>query len=193
MISFIRGLIKQRTDKYLIIETNNIGYKIFVNNQTMAVLPKNGQEVQLYTYFHKTDDTNSLFGFLNFEDLIFFEELLSVPNVGPRLALNIMSIGNIDKIKTAILSNDENYLAKAPGVGNKMAKKIILELASKIKIASNNFMPEILKEETDILDALVNMGYKKYEVVQALKILPTNIFGIENKIKELLKILGKKR
>ncbi len=193
MISFIRGIIKQKTDKYLILETNNIGYKVFVNNQTMAALPKNGQEAQLYTYFHKTDNVDSLFGFLDFQDLAFFEELLSVPSVGPRSALNVMSIGDVDKIKTAILSNDEDYLTKAPGVGGKMAKKIILELVSKIRIAPGGFMPEILKEETEIIDALVGMGYKKYEVAKALKILSANIFGVEKKIRELLKILGKKR
>ncbi len=190
MISFLKGFLRQKTDKYVIIENNGIGFKIFLSAQAITDLPPLDKEVKLYTYLHLTEENPQLYGFLSLEDLSLFENLITVPGVGPKLALGILSIGSVEKIKTAILSDDDKYLAKAPLVGPKMAKKIILELSSKIKLSPGEFIPEELKEESDVVDALINLGYNKTEIRKAFKSLPPEIKGLEAKIKSLLKILG---
>lgn len=189
MIGFIEGKIELSTGKYVIISANSVGYKIFISLATFKNLPEKGKKVKLYTYLYVRENVMELYGFLNQEDLEFFELLVSISGIGPKGALGILSVAPVKTLKRAIISGESEILTKVSGIGKKMAGKIVLELKNKIK--------DVLKEDEEIgiddgaIDALVALGYKLSEAREALRKIPEDIKEVGEKVKQALKILGK--
>jgi len=188
MIGSVKGKIILKTEKFLIVETAGVGYKISVSSDTLSSVKKD--EVSLFIHTHVREDAIDLYGFLDYKELEFFEMLLSVSGIGPRSALAILSIASIETLKKAIGSEDTAYLTKISGIGKKTAEKIIIELRDKIaeKMRGEKGGAS-LQGELDVLEALKSLGYSQHEAREALKKvsaeLDTNI-----KIREALKILG---
>lgn len=188
MIGSIKGKIILKTEKFIIVETAGVGYKITVSPDLLSKTNKVNEEIFLFIHTHVREDAFDLYGFLEQEELEFFELLLNVSGIGPRSALAILSIASIESLRRAISTGDTSYLTKVSGIGRKTAEKIVIELRDKIgkeKIGSS------LQGEIDVLEALKSLGYSQNEAREALK----NISGemdINSKIKEALKVLGKK-
>jgi len=193
MISSLEGKVSLKTEKYAIIESNSIGYKVFCSEKTLSKIPQIGSSVKLFTYLSVKETSWDLFGFLNFEELELFELLISIPGIGPKTALNILGATSVQDLEEAIVLGDETVLGKVSGLGKKMAGKIILELKTKVKKLSRD-KAEVSKVAGDIevIDALVSLGYRIAEAREALHQLPETIKGVENKVKECLKRLGRK-
>ena len=188
MIGSIKGKIILKTDKFLIIETGGVGYKISVSPDTLSKSFKINDDIFLWIHTHIREDAFDLFGFLDIQELEFFEMLINVSGIGPRSALTILSIASIETLRKAIGSNDITYLTKISGIGRKTAEKIIIELRDKVGKENKDGS---LKEELDALEALKSLGYSQNEAREALKTVSANS-DTNTKIREALKILGGK-
>ncbi len=182
MIISLSGKITYKELNFLILETGGVGYRIFMNT---ASAPAAGNDGKFFIYEHIREDRHDLYGFLNFSDLEFFNKLLSVDGVGPKMAQNIASLGFL-KIQKAVLEGNVSTIEAVHGVGKKTAQKIILELKGSIDkiLAQGNINREAA-------NALVGLGYTKNEAEEVLRQLDDAVSGTEAQIKAALKLLGR--
>ncbi len=196
MIGSIKGKIILKKDKFIIIENNDIGYKIFVSANTLNNLAHStgsGQKEKsslfsFWTHLHIKEDAQDLYGFLDYGELEFFEMLIGVSGIGPKGALTILSVAPVETLKKAIGTGDTSYLTKISGIGRKTAEKMVMELRDKMGKENESGS---LGQEIDILEALKSLGYSQNEARDALKKISGEV-DLNTKIKEALKILGKK-
>ncbi len=198
MISFIKGeLVSVKEDK-IIVEAGGIGYNIFVPTSLLPNLPQTGSEVKIYTYLNVREDAMNLFGFLNEDDLDMYKMLLGVNGVGPKAALGVLSNISANDLRIAIVSDDAKTIAKAPGLGNKTAQKIILELKSKIdleaalgNIESDASIPANINDDdrNEAVQALTALGYSASESMKAVRNVPMDVEGADAILKQALKNL----
>ncbi len=198
MISFIKGeLVSVKEDK-IIVEAGGIGYNIFVPTSLLPNLPQTGSEVKIYTYLNVREDAMNLFGFLNEDDLDMYKMLLGVNGVGPKAALGVLSNISANDLRIAIVSDDAKTIAKAPGLGNKTAQKIILELKSKIdleatlgNIESDASIPANINDDdrNEAVQALTALGYSASESMKAVRNVPMDVKGADAILKQALKNL----
>ncbi|MEA2113479.1 MAG: Holliday junction branch migration protein RuvA, partial [Patescibacteria group bacterium] len=132
MISLLEGKIELKTDKLTIINVGGVGYRVFCSGAVLAQLKK-GKEAKLFIYLCSRENILDLYGFLSFDDLEFFETLVSVSGIGPKAALSIMALAPAETLKQAIASGQKSLLTKVSGIGQRTAERIILELKDKIK------------------------------------------------------------
>lgn len=191
MISHIKGILEFQAEKFVVIDVHGVGYKVFVGMDTLAKMPKRGEETKLWTHAHIREDSSDLYGFLHYAELELFEMLISISGVGPKTALGVMALAPADTLKKAIASGDTSYLTKVSGIGRKTAEKIILELREKMAGKGVTVESGVLQEESDVLEALISLGYTQAEAREALARVPQTIEGAEKRIKEALKKLSK--
>ncbi len=186
MISYLDGKIILKQDKFVILEVNNIGYKVFLSKQTLFKIPQIGGNLKVFCFQNVKEDALDLYGFLTYEELEFFEILNDVRGVGPKAALEISVVGPLEKIKDKILKHDENVFAGIPGIGQKRASAIILELTGKIKTFGEKKLSSDEAENT-----LTQLGFSKQQAKEALSYIPPEIKDTEERVKIALKNLGK--
>ncbi len=186
MIGSLKGKILLKTEKFLILETTGVGYKVNVSSDTLSKVKKTGDEIMLWIHTHVREDVLDLYGFLERQELEFFEMLISVSGIGPKGALTILGITSIETLRKAIGTGDTSYLTKISGIGKKTAEKIVIELRDKI---SEEKSGTSLQGELDALEALKSLGYSQNEAREALKKVFPNT-DTNAKIREALKILG---
>ena len=179
MISYLCGKIIFKKEKFIVLEVNNVGYKVFLSKKSLNDL-EIGKDIKLFCFLNVKENGLDLYGFLSEGEFEFFEILDSIRGVGPKAALEISSLGPIEKIKDRILERDQSLFSGIPGIGRKKAETIIIELSGKIKV---------LKTNDEAEDALVNLGFSKEKAKSALKMASSK--NSEERIKEALKILGK--
>lgn len=192
MIARLEGIIVHTADKFLIIDVSGVGYKLYITTDSLAssIL---GDHVTFWVYTVVRENSIDLYGFKNINEMSFFESLLDVSGIGPRGALSILAIAPIDTLKRAIATGDTGYLNKVSGIGKKTAEKIIVELRDKLQnYKSDDNTPGLLRDESDIVEALKSLGYSQNEARDALKKVPSTTLGTNARIKEALKILGKR-
>ena len=200
MYEYIKGKYMGINKDYIIIENNNIGYKIFTSGATMAEMPGINDEVMLYLEQIVREDFIGLYGFKDREELEMFKLLLSISGVGAKAALSLLSISRINNLKYAIIMEDDKHLCRAPGIGKKTAGRIILELKDKIKKEDIMFGVDIQEGFEDLqptvnantvgeaLGALLALGYSEKEAETALKQVDKTA-SLEDIIKDCLKVL----
>lgn len=175
---------------YVIVEVNNIGYKVFVSPVVYAEL-EIGTEKELYTHHHVKEDAVDLFGFRTIAELEFFELLLSISGIGPKSALGVLSVATVDEIKESIAHGDPALLTKVSGIGKKTAERVVLELRD--KIAKLGFSAGASGQGLvggDEIDALMALGYSLTQARDALKNIDKTKDSGE-RIREALRSLGK--
>ena len=180
MISYIKGELTEVFEDTVVVETNGIGYNIRVPGSVLDRLPSVGSSVRIYTYLYVKEDAMNLFGFLNRDDLSVFKLLLNVSGIGPKGALAILSTIGPDDLRFAVLSEDVKTISSAPGIGAKTAKRLIIELKDKLKLAevfetalankekasSEN---DVLLARNEAVEALVALGYASAQVMKAVQ------------------------
>jgi len=192
MIAHLSGTILFAGDRYVVIETNGVGYKIRVAVDTLQTLRKNvGNDMSLWIHTAVREDALDLYGFQNQVELDFFEMLISVSGIGPKGALGILNVAPVDHLKEAIAMGDTGALTKVSGIGSKSAQKIILELQDKLGGHESETGGTMLGDERDAIEGLVALGYAERTAREALKKVPSEIKGTGARIKESLKLLGK--
>jgi len=197
LYEYIKGTYIGLSKDYIIVENNNIGYKIFTSGSTMAKMPNVNEEVKLYLEQVLREDFIGLYGFLTEEEREMFNLLMTINGVGRKAALSLLSISNVNKLKLSIITSDYNMLMKAPGIGKKIAQRIILELADKVgKTGENNTDFNLNNEDSngnlnnyaEAMSALLALGFSEKEAEGALKSVELKA-NLEEIIKNCLKHL----
>lgn len=202
MIVRINGTLIYKSIDCVIIDVNGIGYRVFVPLSTFYVLPDTGQPVILSTYTYLRNDSISLFGFYTAEEKEVFQLMLFVSGIGPKLAMNILSGISAKELVEAVFTGNLNRLVGVPGVGKKMAERMILELKDKIvklkseevisAVSDGKTLEELMRE--DAMSALINLGYKRNVVSSTLDMVmdesPEEL-ALEVVLKKVLKILSR--
>lgn len=198
MYAYISGKIADKANNYVVIDNGGMGYKIFMSPSVIEKLPDVGEFQKIHTYYYVREDVISLYGFLTNEELRMFELLLSVSGIGAKSAIQILSNITPSSFALAVISNDVSKIVKIPGIGSKTAARIILELKDKLKteqaISKNEQVVEAIHEsekDTEAVVALQVLGYTRKEIEKALEKFETQNLGVEEIIRNALKILGK--
>ena len=184
MYEYINGMITKVSPKYVVLDNNGIGYLIYVPN------PYNWREndfCTIWVYQAVRDDSIDLYGFNTYEEKDLFLKLISVTGIGPKTALPIIAASSVNDIKAAIASGNSAYMQKFPGIGQKAAQQIILDLRGKIEFEQVTLIKDDLD---DCVEALVALGYNKKEVSKVMGKIDTT--KPQNEIiKDALKLLSK--
>jgi len=191
MIGRLSGLLAEKTPPQVLIDVGGVGYEVDVPMSTFFNLPALGERVTLLTHFVVREDAQVLFGFLTAAERATFRLLVKISGVGPRTALSILSGLNVAELAHAVSVQDSGRLVKVPGIGKKTAERLLLEL--KGKLGPDLSLPPsapVSEAGTDIVQALVALGYSDREAQAALKALPADV-GVSEGIKLALKALNK--
>lgn len=189
MIAKIEGIIWDINEKFLTVGVGGIGFKVYATTETKEISIK-GNNISLFTHLVVREDALDLYGFLTKEELDFFEMLISISGIGPKTALNILSISSVLALKKAISTGDTSHLTKVSGIGKKIADKMVLELKDKVEMKTDD-SDITLRDELDAIEALKALGYSQNESRNALKNISKEITKTGDRIKAALKMLGK--
>ena len=201
MYAYIKGTLEIKTAEYIVVETNGIGYKIFMSESAIDRLGELGNIVKIHTYLKVREDDMSLYGFNTNEELRMFELLLSVSGVGAKSAIVILSNITPSSFALAVITDDVAKLKKLPGIGPKTAQRIILELKDKLKAVEDTNKDELeemlMKKEADgekvseAISALQVLGYTRKEIEKAFENFDKTDLSVEDIIKKGLLYLAK--
>lgn len=186
MIHFIHGTLSDVAEGLVVVEAAGVGYGIHVPASVIGALPPIGEDIKIYTYFSLTQNGVDLYGFLSPEDRAMFTMLLTVSGIGPKGALGILSALTPDDLRMAIVTGDSKAISRAPGVGNKTAQRVVLELKDKLD-ATEVFSSAldhshgggaavdagaaagVYGAQKEAVEALVALGYSNVEASRAVK------------------------
>jgi len=192
MIGQIKGIIIKKSPTQVLIDCNGIGYEVDVPMSTFYDLPAAGNQIILLTHLIIREDAHLLYGFATNEEREVFRQLIKVNGIGAKVALSILSGISLNELIDAIMHQKSNILVSIPGIGNKTAERLVLELKDKFKnIIEGDAISNIVSQTNDIQNALISLGYSTKEAIAAVKNLPANI-SVNDGIKDALKFLSRK-
>jgi Holliday junction DNA helicase RuvA len=184
MIATLEGILEYRGNDYVIIDVGGIGFRVYVSGSTLSQVGTVKGKVSLYTHLHVREDNISLYGFASNEELALFRNLISVSGVGSKVALTLLSALNPEQVVMAIASGDIDLISKAPGIGKKMAGRLIVELKGKLEKEWTETALPLAPESADVIAALTGLGYSLTEATKAISKLPDSEgLSLEEKIK----------
>ena len=180
MISYIKGELVEVTENAIVLDHGGMGFSIMMPASILAKLPQIGSELKVHTYLYVKEDILDLYGFLTKDDLKIFKLLITVNGIGPKGALAILSAMTPDDLRFAVLAGDAKTISKAPGIGNKTAQKLIIELKDKLKIEdvldgsdggyeTSSDMGDTAAAEAVM--ALTALGYSAADATRAVKLV----------------------
>jgi Holliday junction DNA helicase RuvA len=174
MIASLHGRLESISDDWAIINVNGIGFQVYMPTSTLSTLGSRGQEVHIYTHLHLREDNVTLYGFASPDELGLFEILIGVSGIGPKLALSMLSAMSVEQLSMAIATGNTDLLTAVPGIGKKIAARLVLELKDKIG-AELITAPaaQLAQENADVLAALTSLGYSVAEASRAVASLPS--------------------
>lgn len=194
MIASLRGKLESLGSDWAVINVQGVGFQVYMPASALSTLGARGGEVYLNTHLHVREDNLTLYGFITAEDRGLFQLLLSVSGIGPKLAMAILSTMNAEQVSLAIGTENTAMLTMVPGIGNKTASRMILELKDKIGtglLASP--LTQVAQENTDVIAALTSLGYSAVEATRAAATLPTaKKLSLEEKVKQALQHFNRK-
>ncbi len=194
MISSLYGKLESLGSNWAIINVNGVGFQVYLPTSTLSALGTIGEEVHLHTHLVMREDSVTLYGFASAEELGLFQTLLGVSGVGPKLALSMLSAMSVEQLTMAIATGSTDLLTTTPGIGKKIASRLILELKDKIG-AGWVITPatQAAQENAEVIAALTSLGYSISEASRAVTALPTSSnLSLEEKIKLALQYFGGK-
>jgi len=192
MIGRISGILLEKNPPQIVVDVHGVGYEIDVSMSTFYNLPGAGERVVLYTHLVVREDAHLLFGFATEPERKAFRQLLKISGVGARTALSVLSGMSVGELAQAVTLQDAARLTRVPGIGKKTAERLMLELKGKLGTdlgglaAVNRAAPA----SSDVLNALLSLGYNEKEALYALKHLPDGL-SVSEGIKQALKALSK--
>ncbi len=194
MIASLHGTLESMGSEWAIINVGGVGFQVNTPTSTLSSLGTLGKEVTLYTHLHVREDILALYGFSSADELGLFQTLISVSGLGPRLALAMLSTMNVENLTMAIATASTDLLIRIPGIGKKMADRLVLELKEKIGAGWISAPAAgLAQENTDVLGALIALGYSASEANRAVASLtPSPNLTLEEKIKLALGYFGGK-
>lgn len=192
MIGRLNGILLEKTPPLVLIDCNGVGYECEVPMSTFYNLPAVGEKVMMLTHFVVREDAQLLYGFGSHQERATFRQLLKVNGIGAKSALSILSGLSLDELVQAVALQETTMLTRVPGVGKKTAERLLLELKDKFTIdgvaAMNANQPK--SAGSDVLNALLALGYNEREALAAVKQLPSDVM-VADGIRQALKLLSK--
>ena len=169
MIAHLRGRLIAKHPQQAIIEAGGVGYDVVISVSTYSALPAEGIEVALFIHTHVREDALALYGFLDAADKRVFERLITVSGVGPKLAVTIQSGLSAERLVTALRGQDHATLSQIPGIGKRLAERLVVDLKDKLEDMAAATRPvETGPSTDDVLSALVNLGYQRPAAQKAI-------------------------
>ncbi len=186
MIARLRGQVVARGKDYLIVDVAGVGFKVFVPADVL-VSTRTVEEITLHTHLQVREDNLSLFGFTGEEALDLFHLLLTVPGVGPKGALTLLSAMSPEAIRLAVSQEQPGILARVPGVGKRTAEKIVMTLKDRMGgVAATEELLAMTAADAEVIDALTSLGYSVVEAQRAVQRIPREISGVEERLRHAL-------
>ena len=200
MFAYIKGSLEMKSNGYIVIDINGLGYKIFMSQNNIDSIGEIHNIIKVFTYVKVREDDISIYGFKTQEQLKMFELLISVSGVGAKSALIMLSCIEPSDFAIAVISIDIKVLTKVPGIGNKSAQRIILELKDKLKEEQLDVKQETTSKKTkdnseninEAISGLMVLGYSKKDIEKAFEHLDIDNLSIEDLIKKGLILLSQK-
>ena len=204
MIGYVKGPLEEIEENAIILDVGGMGIRIYVSGDFLCQLPSYGTEMKIYTYTNVKEDSFTLYGFRNKDELELFKKLISVSGIGPKGGLAILSVLSADDLRFAIYSGDVKTIAKAPGIGKKTAERVVLELKDKVSLEDNSAdalltqigqapdsaMSEFAGKRKDAIEALTALGYSATDAARAVKQMnPAEDMSVEEILKASLRYL----
>lgn len=189
MIAHLRGILFSKSPGQAVVEAGGVGYDVTISVPTFTALPREGVEVAFYIHTHVREDSLALFGFLERDEKRLFERLITVSGVGPKLAVTILSGLNPERTVTAIRAQDHATLTRIPGVGKKLAERLVVELKEKLEDFAVAPAPALaaVPAAADVLSALENLGYARAAAQKAIETAAAKDKGAGNNFDELFR------
>ena len=190
MIVTLSGRVAEKIGESVVIDVQGVGYGVLVTTEDFGLLTT-GSSAKVYVYEHIREVAYDLFGFIQLETKRFFEQLLGVNGVGPKMALSVLSIGSANDVKRAIAGGDTKYIQQAAGVGKRVAERIVVDLKDKVglvgvDLASTGMLQsDALLQQDEAVEALVSLGYSPQDAASALAQVPAEL-STEERIKRAL-------
>jgi len=189
MIATLKGVIDEKVGDLLVLDVNDVGYRLFVTLEDADTLGS-GDLVKFYVYEHIRENNYDLYGFRQLEAKVLFEMLMTVTGVGPKMALAIMSLGSLPALRGAIASGDVRFLQSASGVGKRVAERIVVDLKDKMGVLAAAEATGFLQDATvgdDATQALMALGFTAQDAGAALNKVDKSL-PLEERIREALKV-----
>ncbi|HVX47854.1 MAG TPA: Holliday junction branch migration protein RuvA [Candidatus Saccharimonadales bacterium] len=191
MIATITGVVSEKIADTVVVDVQGMGYGLYVTAEDSGKLAS-GEKIKLYVYEHIREQSHDLFGFLSRDTKSLFEQLLDVNGVGPKMALNMLSIGSPTDVRQAIASGDIKYIQQAPGVGKRVAERVVVDLKDKVGLVGVDLEStgmlrsdeKLMRDEA--VEALVALGYTTADAAAALQKVDAKL-PTEDRIKQALK------
>lgn len=190
MIGRLSGTLLEKNPPQVVIDVHGVGYEVDVPMSTFYNLPGNGEKVTLLTHFVVREDGHFLFGFASEAERFAFRQLVKISGVGARMALAVLSGLSVADLAQAIARQEAGRLTKIPGIGKKTAERLLLELKGKLADALPNATLSVADNQSDILNALLALGYNEREASSAVKQLTPEVATTDG-IRQALKLLSK--
>ena len=193
MIATLDGTLEYSDANSAIVKVGGIGFKVYVSRYTLDQFGDVGSSISIYIHFHLRTDNISLYGFSSKEELVIFEDLISVSGIGPKVALALLSSLNPKQLVLAITSGSVEAIVQVPGIGKKVASRLIVELKGKLEKEWGEEALPLAPENAEAVAALTSLGYSLREASQALSsIQNSSALSLEDKVRLALQQLGTK-
>ena len=192
MIATLEGILEYRGSDSIILNVGGIGFQVYVHGSTLNQLGTVKGKVSLYTHLHLRNDNVSLYGFASGEELALFQNLISVSGIGPKAALGLLSALKPEQLVMAISSGNIDLISQAPGIGKKIASRLVVELRGKLEKEWKDIALPLGLESAEAIAALTGLGYSLTEATNAVSKLPdSEELSLEEKIKMALQQMAK--
>ncbi len=194
MIEFLRGKLVLRTEDSLVVDLGGFGMRAFVSKFSLAHFSSValGGEIMIFCQLRLREDGADLYGFHSQDELRIFRLLNTISGVGPKSAISILNIVNLEELVSAISEKRVDLLTNASGVGRKTAERIILELSGRVAAPGAEEVVKKMEVDRDVIETLVGLGYRKEEAQRALSKVDPGVHDINSRLKLVLKILAKR-
>ena len=192
MIGRLTGLLLEKNPPQITLDVGGVGYELEVPMSTFYNLPGAGEKISLFTHLQVREDAHCLYGFASETERAAFRQLLKISGVGARTALAVLSGLSVAELASAVLMQEAGRLVKIPGIGRKTAERLLLELKDKLPktLTTGAAAAPAAGAASDILNALLALGYNEREAASAMKSLPPEA-GVADGIRQALKLLSK--
>lgn len=188
MIATLEGIVSEKLTDTVVLNVHGVGYGVYMPAEDFGVLTS-GVTVKVYVYEHIREVSHDLYGFTKLPAKAFFEQLLGVNGIGPKMALNMLSIGSADQVRVAIANGDVKFLQQASGVGKRVAERAVIELKDKVGLDGSLAASDLLARPSmadEAVAALAALGYSNDDAAQALAHVPKDL-STEERVKLALK------
>lgn len=191
MIATLEGILEHCGLGSVVIKVGGVGIQVYVPSLTLSRLGVIGDKVSLYTHLYVKEDNISLYGFASSEEVALFKNLISISGIGPRIALALLSKLSAEQLATAIISGNVALIEQVPGIGKKMANRLVVELRDKLEREWKEAALPLAPEDSDAIAALTSLGYSLREVIQVVSSIPNSSeLSLEEKVKTALQELA---